>query len=124
MPDMGAALQLVVDGLLTGPAGLAAAGMTASTDPASVVGPGVLVQLVSFQKDTLGGGWLYDVNLVLVVPDVDGGPGPAAALTQLLNMILAWAQPDGPIQARSVQLPSGPAPLPGLVFPLQVRTDA
>lgn len=99
------------------------AGLTVSTDPAAILAPGVLVQLVQLQPETMAG-WQLDLNLILVAADVDGGPGPAAALSTLLNTILAWAQPDGPIQARSIQLPSGPAPLPGLVFPLTVRTDA
>lgn len=117
MPDLGATLATVV-------AGVKAAGVeTVSTDPADILGPGVLVQLVDLQPVTLTG-WNVNLNLVLVVTDSDGGPGPAAALTALLNLVLAYAQPDGPIQARSVQLPSGPAPLPGLVFPLTVRTDA
>lgn len=103
---------------------LKAAGVeTASTDPADILAPGVLVQLVGLERETMTG-WALNLNLVLVAGDVDGGPGPAAALTPLLNLVLAWAQPDGPIQARSVQLPSGPAPLPGLVFPLTVRIDA
>lgn len=95
-----------------------------SMDAAAIVAPGVLVQLVDLTQLTLGNGWAVNLNLVLVAADVDGGPGPAAALTTLLNTILTWAQPDGPVTARSVQLPSGPAPLPGLVFPLTVRTDA
>lgn len=94
-----------------------------STDPAAILAPGVLVQLVQLNRLTMTG-WSMDLNLILVAADTDGGPGPAAALTPLLNTILAWATPDGPVQARSVQLPSGPAPLPGLVFPLTVRTDA
>jgi len=115
--DLAAALANVVDQLHN-----VAHVETASTDPADILAPGVLVQLVDFQPITLTG-WQLNLNLVLVAADVDGGPGPAAALTVLLNLILAWAQPDGPIQARSVQLPSGPAPFPGLVFPLTVRTD-
>ena len=117
MPDIPAALALAVDGLH-------AAGVeTASTDPSAIVAPGVLVQLVDLQPATLAG-WEYTLNLVLVAADTDGGPGPSAALSSLLNLVLAWAQPDGPVQARSIQLPSGPAPLPGLVFPLKVRTNA
>lgn len=116
--DLAAALDSVVTQLHN------VAGVeTASTDPADIIAPGVLVQLVDFQPLTLGYGWTLNLNLILVVADTDGGPGPAAALSSLLNLILAWARPDGPIQARSVQLPSGPAPLPGLVFPLTVRTD-
>lgn len=99
------------------------AGLVVSTDPAAILAPGVLVQLVDMQRLTMTG-WALNLNLILVAADVDGGPGPAAALSTLLNTILAWAQPDGPVQARSIQLPSGPAPLPGLVFPLTVRTDA
>jgi hypothetical protein len=110
--------------LATVVAQIKAAGVeTCSTDPADILAPGVLVQLVDFQPVTMTG-WEVNLNLVLVASDTDGGPGPAAALSTLLNTILAWARPDGPIQARSVQLPSGPAPLPGLVFPLTVRTDA
>lgn len=99
------------------------ASLVVSTDPAAILAPGVLVQLVDMQRLTMTG-WALNLNLILVAADVDGGPGPAAALSALLNTILAWAQPDGPVQARSIQLPSGPAPLPGLVFPLTVRTDA
>lgn len=122
MMDLAGALADVVAQLKAAPPD--GAGVeTASTDPADVIAPGVLVQLSQLRQETLGG-WALDLNLILVAPDVDGGPGPAAALTPLLNLILAWAQPDGPVQARSIQLPSGPAPLPGLVFPLTVRTDA
>jgi hypothetical protein len=105
--------------------GLHLAGVeTASTDPADILAPGVLVQLVDFERLVVGNGWEVNLNLILVAADTDGGPGPAAALSALLNLVLTWAQPDGPVQARSIQLPSGPAPLPGLVFPLTVRTDA
>lgn len=116
--DLAAALTAVVEDIRS--AGVE----TVSLDPADIVAPGVLVQLVDFTRLTLDGGWSLNLNLVLVVADSDGGPGPAAALTPLLNLVLAFATPDGPIQARSIQLPSGPAPLPGLVFPLTVRTDA
>lgn len=116
--DLAGTLALVVTGLH-------GAGVEiASTDPADILAPGVLVQLVDFERLTVGNGWELNLNLILVAADVDGGPGPAAALSSLLNLVLAWAQPDGPVQARSIQLPSGPAPLPGLVFPLTVRTDA
>jgi hypothetical protein len=120
--DFAAALQDVVTQLKAAPP--AGAGVeTASTDPAEVLAPGVLVQLSQLRHETMGG-WALDLNLILVAADTDGGRGPADQLTELLNLILAWAQPDGPVQARSIQLPSGPAPLPGLVFPITVRTDA
>jgi hypothetical protein len=96
---------------------------SASTDPSQVTAPGVVVQLAQLQRVTMTG-WDVDLNLLLIAADSDGGPGPAAALSTLLNTILTWAQPDGPVQARSIQLPSSPAPVPGLVFPLTVRTDA
>lgn len=96
---------------------------TASLDPAEIVAPGVLVRLVQLQRSTMAG-WDLDLELVLVAADTDGGAGPSAALNALLSTILTWAQPDGPVVARSILLPSGPAPVPGLVFPLTVRTDA
>lgn len=96
---------------------------TVDTDPAAVLAPGILVQLVDMDRLTMTG-WSVNLNLVLVAADTDGGPGPASALSAMLSTILPWALPDGPVVARSVQLPSGPAPLPGLVFPLTVRTDA
>jgi hypothetical protein len=116
MLDLAGTLQTVVTGLHT--AGVE----TASTDPADILAPGVLVQLVDFQPVTLTG-WDINLTLVLVAQDSDGGPGPAAALSSLLQLVRAYAQPDGPVSARSVQLPSNPAPLPGLLFPLTVRTE-
>lgn len=118
MPDLAAGLASVVTALK------ALSGVdSASTDPADVFAPGIVVELDSAQKDTLGG-WALNLTLTLVAADTDGGPGPAAALTVLLNTVLGWAQPDGPVQARSVILPNNPAPLPGLLFPLTVRIDA
>lgn len=115
--DIAAALNTVVTGLT----GL---GLSASLDPAQVTPPGVLVQLNSIDKATLTGRQL-DLQLLLVVGSPDGGPGPAAALSQLLATVETWASADGPILARSVLLPSNPStPLPGLLFPLTVRTDA
>lgn len=95
---------------------------SASTNPSDIVAPGVLVQVEQLQPLTMGG-WQVDLRLVLVVADTDGGPGPAAALSALLSAVLTYAQPDGPVTAQSVLLPANPAPLPGLLFPLTVRTD-
>lgn len=117
--DLSAALDNVTDQLEALPW---SSFTVVSTDPAAILAPGILVQLVQLDRLTMTG-WQLNLNLVLVAADTDGGPGPAAALSTMLSTLLAWAQPDGPIQARSVQLPSGPAPLPGLVFPLTVRTD-
>jgi hypothetical protein len=97
---------------------------TASTDPADVIAPGVLVQLVSIGPDTLATREL-GVQALLVVPDSDGGPGPAAALSVLLAAVeAAGISADDTILARSVVLPSNPAPLPGLLIPLTVRIPA
>lgn len=112
--DLAAALTSVVTGL-------SAAGVSATTDPSQVNLPGVLVQLVGLDRGTLDQREL-DLQLVLVVSDTDGGPGPAAALSTLLASVEVYASADGPILARSVQLPANPAPLPGLLFPLTVRT--
>lgn len=117
--DLAAGLQMVVDAFA------AVAGIeTASTDPSQVTAPGVVVQLVELEPLTLGS-WLVTVQVVLVVPDTDGGPGPAAAFSTILAAcVAAGIQPDGPIVARSVQLPSNPAPLPGLLLPITVRIPA
>jgi hypothetical protein len=118
MPNLALKLDLTVQAIK------ALSGVeTCSVDPSQVTPPGVVVQLVETSHDTMTG-WSMLLNLILVVSDSDGGMGPATSLTTLLNAILTWAQPDGPVVARSVQLPSNPAPLPGLVFPLVVRTDA
>lgn len=89
---------------------------TASADPAEVIAPGVVVQLVSIAPGTLGSR-LLQLQLLLVVPD--SGAGAPAALSALLSAVESYATADGPILARSVVLPANPTtPLPGLVFPL------
>lgn len=94
---------------------------TASTDPARVTAPGVVVQLVSIERTTLQGRQL-NLQLLLVAADVDGGLGAAAQLSTLLAAVETYAHADGPILARSILLPSNPNPLPGLVFPLTTYT--
>lgn len=117
--DLAAALQSVVTSLLAVP-GIE----TASTDPSQVAAPGAVVQLVELQPLTLDG-WEVSTNVVLCVTDSDGGPGPAAALGILLSACLAAGiRPDGPVLARSILLPSNPAPLPGLLLPITVRIPA
>lgn len=96
---------------------------TASSDPADIIAPGVLVSLSDLEPETLAG-WRMNLNLTLIVADTDGGPGPAAALSALLSTVLTYAQPDGPVVARTVYLPNNQAPFPALVFPLQTRIDA
>lgn len=116
--DLNAGLQGVVTALR------ALAGVdSADTDPAGITAPGVLVQLVSIDVETLGYRRL-DLQLILVVPDTDGGPGPALQLSNLLAAVESYASADSTITARSVQLPHVPAPLPGLLFPLTVRIPA
>lgn len=117
--DLAAGLQIVVA------AWAAVPGVeTASTDASQVTAPGVLVQLVDLEPLTLGS-WLVTTQVVLVVTDSDGGPGPAAAFSTILTAaVAAGILPDGPIVARSVQLPSNPAPLPGLLIPIEVRIAA
>lgn len=97
---------------------------TASLDASQVVAPGALVQLAQLEPITLGS-WLVTAQVVLVVSDTDGGPGPAGLFSTILAAIAAAGiQPDGPIVARSVQLPSNAAPLPGLLYPITVRIPA
>jgi hypothetical protein len=88
---------------------------TASTDPAELVAPGVLVQLAAIGTPTLAGRQL-DLQLLLVVPDSNDA---AAQLGQLLAAVETYASADGPIRATTVVLPGAtPVPLPGLAFPL------
>lgn len=97
---------------------------TVSLDPSQVTAPGAVVQLVELEQLTLAT-WLVTTQVVLVVTDSDGGPGPAAAFSTILSALHdAGIDPDGPVTARSVQLPTNPAPLPGLLFPLTVRIPA
>lgn len=117
--DLDAALQTVVAAFAAVP-GIE----TASTDPSQITAPGALVQLVELETITLAT-WLVTTQVVLVVTDSDGGPGPAAAFGALLAACTAAGiQTDGPIVARTVQLPSNPAPLPGLLLPITVRIPA
>lgn len=117
--DLAAGLQTVVAAFAAVP-GIE----TASTDLAAIVAPGVLVQLVSIDKATLDGRELT-CQAILVVADTDGGTGPAAQLSTLLTATeTAGITADGPILARSIVLPSNPAPLPGLLIPLTVRIPA
>lgn len=114
--DFAAAMQSVVDSLRT------LDGIdSADLDAGQVTPPGVLVQLAQITPGTLDHRTL-DLQLVLVAPDTDGGAGAAAQLNSLLAAVESYATADGPIVARSVQLPTTPAPLPGLLFPLTVRT--
>ena len=97
---------------------------TASTDPAEVIAPGVWVQMVQLTPDTLDT-WAMDTQALLVVTDSDSGSGPAGALSALLTACLAAGiSPDGPVQGRTVILPSNPAALPGLLLPITVRIPA
>lgn len=93
---------------------------TADVDPSKVTAPGVVVQLVSIEPGTLSQRRL-NLQLLLVVADVE----PAEVATNLGNLLATvetWGTADGPVTARSVQLPHTPAPLPGLAFPLAIYT--
>jgi hypothetical protein len=118
--DLNAALATVTTALDAALAGVPGIG-TASTDPSQVTAPGAWVSLLQLDVTTMGS-WDVATQVALVVTDSDGGPGPAAALSTLLAACLAAGiRPDGPVVARSLLLPSNPAPLPGLVFPITVR---
>lgn len=117
--DLAAALQTVVNAFAAVP-GV----QTASTDPGAVTAPGAVVQLVGIDPLTLGGR-IVTTQVLLVVTDSDGGPGPAAALSQLWTACeAAGITADGTILPRTVQLPTSPAPLPGLLIPIEVRIPA
>lgn len=97
---------------------------TVTMDPGELQAPGALVQFASCQPLTMGG-WEVTAQVVLVVPDSDGGSGPADQFSVILAAATAAGiQPDGPVVGRTVQIPSNPAPLPGMLFPLTVRIDA
>lgn len=115
--DLSSALQGVVTALqgLT----LDDSPLSADLDPAAVTPPGVMVQLVQIQPGTLNQRQLQ-LRLLLVVPDSDGGPGPAQALSDLLAVVETYATADGPITGTPVVMPDGAGPLPGLAFPLDI----
>lgn len=99
---------------------LEAAGIRATTDPADINAPAVLVGLDSFQPGTLAD-WQVTAQLVLFVPD-NGGARIKTALAELFNQVTAAeVYPDGPVLARMVPLPDGP-PLPALTFPLNLES--
>lgn len=96
--------------------GLNSVSLTAS----KVRAPGVWVQVTGFTFDQLKG-YTLNTRLVLVVPDRDAEKAQGD-LIALLNKVLTVVKPSGPVTARTVILPGTPAPLPGLAFPLDVRT--
>lgn len=103
---------------------LTAAGIRATDDPASVnVSPdsgAVLVQLGGFEVETLTT-YKVTAGLTLLVAD-SGVTRSRAALADLFNKVTAAdVFPDGPVVARTTQLPEGAA-LPSLVFPLNLET--
>lgn len=104
-----------VDALVTE---LTTAGISASIDPAEVDPPGVWVRHVGLSLDLLGG-FTIKTQLHLVVPD-NGHAEARTGLVDLLNQVLAVAEPDEDPYFQGLVLPHHPKPLPGLVLPLNL----
>lgn len=96
------------------------AGIRNAEDPGQLTPPGVLVQVTGLDLDTLTG-LEVSTRLLLVSPASDHERS-LAELLELLDAVAALADPDGPITTASVVLPGDPAPLPALVFPLNLTT--
>jgi hypothetical protein len=99
---------------------LEAAELRATMDPAELVPPGVVAQVLSFQTVTMTS-WLITTQLLLVVPNSDHDRA-TTELVELANAVLEVVDPDGPITSRPVLLPNDPVPLPGLVIPVNLTT--
>lgn len=98
---------------------LRANGLRVEADPSALVPPGVLVSLSGFTVVTLEGVYAPTTLVRLVVPDSDQERA-AAELVELANKVLEVVEPDGPITALGLVLPSDPAPLPCLSFPVNL----
>lgn len=91
-----------------------------AVDPAELVPPGVLVSLSGFSLFTLDGTYAPTALVRVVVPAADQARA-AAELVALTNRVLEVVEPDGPITALGLVLPSDPAPLPCLSFPVNLH---
>lgn len=90
-------------------------------DPAKLVTPGVWLQVLAFEADTLSADvWRVDVNLRLVVPNTD----PVRAIGLLVDLVNtlrpALGYPSGPFTARTY-VPDRGDPLPALDVPMTLR---
>lgn len=95
------------------------AGLRATTDPAEVNAPAVLVGVDQFEPGTLAR-WTLTAQVALIVPD-NGATRVKAALAVLFNQVTDLGiTPDGAVLARMFALPEGP-PLPALIFPLNLE---
>lgn len=98
------------------------AGRTATTDPAAVRLPGVLVQFAGLDLDTLAG---YSVSgRALVITGDDTDPDVIKAWEDLVGHVLdADIEVTGPIAVAGVDLPTHEQPLPALAIPVRVHQE-
>lgn len=93
-----------------------------TADPTKVRLPGVLVQLAGIDLDTLQGATVQ-ARVLVIGPDRDD-PRSIEQLESLLAVVLAAdLEVSGVITTAGVQLPSQPAPMPGLVIPINVHQE-
>lgn len=97
-------------------------GIRSVSDAAAEVNPpGVWVQVLGYTLDKLAAGhYTLNARLVLVVADQDTRRA-RTALTELLNLVLTVVKPAGQVTPASVTMPNSPAPLPGLLVPVNIH---
>lgn len=89
-------------------------------DPSRLVPPGVLVSLSGFAIFTMDGIHAPTALVRAVVPDAPQDKA-AAELVAIVNQLLEVLEPDGPITALGLVLPTDPAPMPCLSFPVNLH---
>ncbi len=98
---------------------LTAADIDATDDPRHLRVPGVLVQYVAAEVETLDGSVAHQLRALCVAADRDD-PRTLATLDQLASDVVDQIAPAGPLTPTGVLTTTQPTPLPGLAVPITV----